>query len=327
MPTERSSTPSIPSGLPVAHARPQELVGPLVVATAGRGVAEVLEAARFLVSSIGMRPLVVAVHEPTFSYLPEVGLAPLLPELEEEQRKLLTEDVSNALERAGGGLSSWKLHVVTGPPSRTLARMASEVDASMVVMGIGRHAPLDRVFGAETTLQTIRLADRPVLAVAPGIRVPPRHVAVAVDFSPPSIKAAVEGLKLLTDGGKLSLVHVRPVGSWRPQLDDASRRSFDRRVSDLFSRLRTMLAAPSSVRVEKVVLDGSPAAEVVAFAKREGVDIIASGSSGLGFVDRMIMGSVATQILRRSTITVLVVPRPSPAEVERVEQQFVKAGV
>ena len=235
--------------------------------------------------------------------------------------------MSNALERAGDDVASWKLHVVTGPPSRTIARMAEEVDACMVVMGIGRHAPLDRVFGAETTLQTIRLADRPVLAVAPGIQMPPRHIAVALDFSPPSIKAAEEALKLLTDGGKLSLVHVRPVGSWRPQLDEASRRSFDRRMSDLFSRLRAMLAAPSSVSVEKVVLDGNPAAEVVAFAKREGVDIIASGSSGLGFVDRMIMGSVATQILRRSTITVLVVPRPSPAEVVRVEQEFLMAGV
>lgn len=318
MPTSQMAPSPAAERKPSPHAH----AGPLLVATAGRGAAEVLHAARFLAGRLGARPIVIAVHEPTIAYLPEVGMAPLLPELDQEQRALLREDVSNALEGAGGDAPGWRLEVVTGPPARTIARIAGEVDACMVVMGIGRHAPLDRVFGAETTLQAIRLADRPVLAVAPGADVPPRRVAVAVDFSPPSIKAAEEALALIAEGGTLSLVHVRPVGSWRPQLDEQSRRRFDRRVSDLFSRLRGMLSPSPSVTIEQVVLDGNPAAELVAFAKRGAADLIASGSSGLGFVDRLIMGSVATQILRRSTTSVLVVPRPSPAEVERLERRF-----
>lgn len=324
MPTPPTDDRSTLPGMAVSP--PRDSTGPLLVATAGRGAAEVLEVARFLVSRLAVRPLVVAVHEPTLAYLPEVGMSPLLPGLEEDQRALLREDVSKALEAAGGDASSWRLQVVTGPPARTVARMAGELDACAVVMGIGRHAPLDRVFGAETTLQTIRLADRPVFAVAPGVRVPPRHVAVAMDFSAPSIRAAEEALRLLADGGRLSLVHVRPVGSWRPQLDDQSRRRFDRRISDLFSRLRALLAAPPAVKVEKVVLDGSPAAEIVAFGRREGADLIATGTSGLGFVDRLIIGSVATQVLRRSTTSVLVVPRPSPAEVDRLERGFLGAA-
>ena len=86
MSTEHPSTPSEQSA---AHGRPRDFAGPLLVATAGRGAAEVLAAARFLVARLGVRPLVAAVHEPTLSYLPEVGLSPLLPELEEEQRTLL----------------------------------------------------------------------------------------------------------------------------------------------------------------------------------------------------------------------------------------------
>ena len=46
------------------------------------------------------------------------------------------------------------------------------------------------------------------------------------------------------------------------------------------------------------------------------------GSSGLGFFDRLMVGSAATRILRRATVTVLAVPRPSAAEVERIERQL-----
>ncbi len=305
-----------------------ESVGPLVVATAGPGAAAVIAAARFLSGRLGATPMVVAVHDPVFAYVPEVGMAPLLPELEAEQREILREDVVGALRAAGGDATSWTVAVTVGPPAPTIAHIARERGARMIVMGIGRRAPLDRFFGAETTLRVMRLADQPVFAVVSEFAGPPAHVAVAIDFSAPSVLAAEEALALLGGGGgTLSLVHVRQTDRrTRRAADDSVREMYQRRVTDLFRRLRAMLTVPSSITVRDVVLEGDPAPELVGFAEREGVDLIATGSSGMGFMDRLIVGSVATQILRRSEVSVLAVPRPSPAEVQRIERELVTRG-
>ena len=56
-------------------------------------------------------------------------------------------------------------------------------------MGIGRHRPLERLLGSETTLRAIRRASCPVLAVGPQFAAQLRNVVVAIDFSPASAKA------------------------------------------------------------------------------------------------------------------------------------------
>lgn len=305
-----------------------ESTGPLLVATTGPGAAAVIAAARFLSERLGATPMVVAVHDPVFAYVPEVGMAQLLPELEAEQREILREDVVAALRTAGVEATSWTVAVTVGPPAPTIAHIARERRARMIVMGIGRRAPMDRVFGAETTLRVIRLADQPVLAVVSDFAGPPQHVAVAMDFSAPSVRAAEEALVLLGDeGGTLSLVHVRQATRReRRAADDGVSEMYERKVADLFRRVRSVLVVPPSVTVREVVLEGDPAPELVDFVEREGADLLATGSSGMGFIDRLIIGSVATQLLRRSVVSVLTIPRPSAADVERIERQLVNMG-
>ncbi|HEY0969427.1 MAG TPA: universal stress protein [Gemmatimonadales bacterium] len=193
----------------------------------------------------------------------------------------------------------------------------------MIVMGIGRHAPMDRVFGSETALQTIRVADRPVLAVAPNFTGLPRRAVVAVDFSPASVRAVEEALSILDDGGKLSLVYVRPRDIDLVRLGDEIVSWYSgERVDELFDRLIAMLDVPPSVTIEQAVLAGEPSEQVMEHAERHGADLVAVGSSGLGFFDRLIVGSVATRILRRASVSVLVVPRPPATEVERIETEL-----
>ena len=50
------------------------------------------------------------------------------------------------------------------------------------------------------------------------------------------------------------------------------------------------------------------------FAKQEGIDAIAMATHGRGGLARLVMGSVATGVLQRATIPVLLV---SPAAVAR----------
>ncbi|HEX6629528.1 MAG TPA: universal stress protein, partial [Gemmatimonadaceae bacterium] len=143
-----------------------------------------------------------------------------------------------------------------------------------------------------------------------------------VDFSPASVRAAEEALALLADGGTLSLVHVRPHYEDLLEPGEAWDLDHDQRVSVLFERLIAGLERRPSVLVTTTVLGGDPAERVLALADREGADLVATGSSGLGFFERLIVGSVATRILRGSAVSVLAVPRPSPAEVELIERQL-----
>lgn len=301
----------------------QHPVGPLLVATAGRDAPPVILAARLVAEKVGAAVEVVAVVEPVPILLPGIGMDAMLPAMDAEQRRRLTVDVTESLRSGGVDDGEWPLEVVSGPAARTIARLAEERRSRMIVMGIGRHAPMDRLLGSETALQTIRLADRPVLAVSPVFGALPRHAAVAMDFSPASVRAAEEALALLVDGGTLSLVYVRPRDIDLVRVgDEVLSWQHGDQVNALFESVVTGLAVPASCKVRLEVVAGEPAEQVIEFAEREGVDLVATGSSGLGFFDRLIVGSVATRILRGASVSVLVVPRPSAAHVERIEQQL-----
>ncbi|MHB1223583.1 MAG: universal stress protein [Gemmatimonadaceae bacterium] len=306
----------------------QELAAPpLVVATNGdAAAAPVIAAARLVAGRLDAAPQVVAVSEPVVMYLPELAMTPLIPEMEAEQRARLVDGVTRVVRSDPDGARSWPIDVVIGSPGRTIARVARERRARMIVMGIGRHAPMDRVFGSETALMTIREADRPVLAVAPGSVGLPRYAVVGMDFSAASVLAAREALALLGEGGTLSLVHVRPPDDILRRVGDGTvRESYARGVADLFDRVVGALQVPATITVERVVLDGRPADQLLGYAEREHADLVATGSSGMGFLERLIVGSVATRIIRHSRVSVLVVPRPSAAELERIERKLTDA--
>ena len=67
------------------------------------------------------------------------------------------------------------------------------------------------------------------------------------------------------------------------------------------------LAAERSVPVEGEVVDGTPAAEIVAAAEEAGCDLIVMGTHGRGGLDRILLGSVAERVVRSSQVPVLTV--------------------
>ena len=55
---------------------------------------------------------------------------------------------------------------------------------------------------------------------------------------------------------------------------------------------------------------GSPAAEIVRFAKQRGIDLVVMGTHGRGFVAHAMMGSVAEKVVRTAPCPVLTVRHP-----------------
>ncbi len=209
---------------------------------------------------------------------------------------------------AAASTAEWPVDVLTGAPARILASEASRRGAAMLVMGIGRHNPLDRLFGAETTLATLREATVPVLAVSAEYSSCPRLAVVGLDFSNASVHAAELALRMVGPTGRLALVHVRPKFE-HPSADwQAWDVEYGRTLPPLFEKVRTQLAAPEGVIVETVTLRGDPAPALLAYAQQANADVIAVGTQHHSLMERLMVGSVATRVLRTSRCAVLAVP-------------------
>jgi nucleotide-binding universal stress UspA family protein len=61
------------------------------------------------------------------------------------------------------------------------------------------------------------------------------------------------------------------------------------------------------VNVESVLLEGHPADELIRYAEEEEMDIVIMGSLGMTGLDRLLLGSVAGNLVRHSKVPVMVV--------------------
>ena len=296
--------------------------GPVILATTADGESDApIVAARLLAEHLGTRLEVVSVLEP----LPGIGIgvemAPIPPTYEEDRRQILTDTVRQNVTSVLGTDARWGLHVTYGPTALAIAEAAKSWQAGMIVAGIGRHRPMDRIFGNEIALQVLRLSDRPVLAVAPGFTALPRRALAAVDFSPASVRALLALLPMLEEGATLTIVNVRPYLEWNQPVFDEWDLSVARGIGGMFERLREELRphVPAGVTIETRCLVGDTVEKILECADALDADIIAVGTHGPNFVERLLVGSIASGVLRRSTRTVLAAPTPPPAERVRIE--------
>lgn len=217
-----------------------------------------------------------------------------------------------ALMRQTPGTAAWKLRTAVGAPTDVINAFAQEEPHPMIVMGLGHHGRLDRLFGGETAVPVIKHARVPVLVVSPTVRELPTHAVVALDFSEASLSAALLAQRILAPGGLLTLAHV----SW---FEDTRSRPGD--LIDVYlvgARARLDAAArrlrrSTGGRVETVILTGTTAASVVAYARDKSCDLIALGGSEFGLADRLLLGSVRTAVLRTSPCSVLIAPPAAAA--------------
>jgi nucleotide-binding universal stress UspA family protein len=75
---------------------------------------------------------------------------------------------------------------------------------------------------------------------------------------------------------------------------------------------------PSSARcdstgIEYLLADGIPAEEIVKVASDRGCDLIVMGTHGRTGVGRLLLGSVAEEVMRKAPCPVLTLKHPLPA--------------
>lgn len=284
--------------------------GPIFVASDGTAVSHeaLFNAGRLASSALGGTIEVIGVCEPIPGVAAGMDVLPVPAELDEARRASMLDDLRRSVNIAAAGDPSWPISVLIGSPPRALAAEAERRGASLIVMGIGRHNPLDRLFGTETTLATLRESRVPLLAVGPNFPAVPSHAVVGLDFSVASIQAARLALQLLAPGGRLTLVHVRPRFE-HPSADwQAWDADYGRTLPPLFEKVGAQLDVPAGIIVETVTVRGDPAPALLAFAQQSNADLVAVGTQRHSFFERLVVGSVATRVLRTARVGVLAVP-------------------
>lgn len=224
-------------------------------------------------------------------------------EVETARRLELKRDVETQMQRTLGRIDA--IDLCDGDPARVIAQVARSADAAMIIAGLGRHRVTERLFGNETVLRLMRIAETPVFAAASTLKHRPRRIIAAIDFSETSVRATQLALQIAEPGATLFLTHVAPrdnqLYSW-----DAT---YKRNTREELAKLEQRLAAPAGIVVQHVLLQGDPATELLAYATSVDADLIATGSHGHGFVARLLIGSVATRLVRLSACSVLAVPK------------------
>ena len=203
---------------------------------------------------------------------------------------------------------AWPVVIRSGEPAREITSAASAMRSRLIVVGRGRHtSSIDRMFGGESVLQLVRLGDSPVLAADHSLSSLPRRVVVATDFSPFSLYAAQVAMTLVAPDAQVWLVHVAPAFDESvPFLRD--RAQLYRTQADAAAAAFDASLKKGNTTLESVVLSGKVSDRLLAFISEHRADMIVTASHGYGFLRRMLLGSVATTMIRRAPCSVLVVP-------------------
>jgi nucleotide-binding universal stress UspA family protein len=259
-------------------------LGNVLVATDGTESSDgAVRAAAMYARHSGASVTVLAVTEGLPLVAADYGI--LIPPIDEPpaRRAALLERVRTELQKLRLETGGWAIEVREGDPAATIG---------------------------ETALQTLRHARTPVLAVPPQFDRPPRRAVIATDFTVASVAAARTALSLFDSLDQVYLVHVSPALELQPDAVAAWMAVFGEGITPAFERVTAEIGAPDSVAVETVTRTGKASREILQFAREKEADLIVTGNRGAGLVERVLVGSTATGIIRGAQCAVLAVPAP-----------------
>jgi len=203
--------------------------------------------------------------------------------------------------------------VVVGHPTEAILDAAETSEAGLVVLAAHPRGRLARFLRRSLAEQVARYAPVPVLTVAgPPTAAPPTfdRILLATDGGESARHARWWAFGLARAFGAtvsgLYVVETR-LGSSGGLRDLLERRG------DAVAREIRVQGARTGVEVDTATREGDPAHEIPAFAAERGVDLIVLGTHGRMGLDRLVMGSVATSVVRTADRPVLTV-RPTPRE-------------
>lgn len=135
------------------------------------------------------------------------------------------------------------------------------------------------------------------------------------DFSVSSEYAFRLACSLARDhGSKLMILHV--VATLGPEQvtygEAVSRLEPETHQAKLWEEVRRLRPADAAIPFEHLLAEGDPSTEIIATAARLDCGLIVMGTHGRTGLDRLLMGSVAEQVMRKAPCPVLTARAPAP---------------
>lgn len=275
----------------------------------------------------GLAVRVVAVAEEMPDWLAMPGEAvPYIDLAAADQR--VAADLTTALEAAKATLAKAGLEaeavLLRGRPSTQIAQEAEAFGADLVVVGSRGRGPFRSMLLGSVSAEVVDVVAAPVLVARSATLGP---VIVAEDGS----DGARRAVELLLSCPTLVAGGVRVVSvAATPQLSFIGLEPMTAEVADMWAQTRDAVIETSHklsaatadrfrehhIAVEVATPEGDPAHALVAEAREHGVGLIAMGSRGQTGLTRLVLGSVARNVLLHAPCSVMIVKAP-PAVAEK----------
>jgi nucleotide-binding universal stress UspA family protein len=268
----------------------------------------------------GSEVRVVAVVEPSASWMPAMPvMSPrLVPSPEIESR--IVEDLESQVAEVVGRLQSAQVEatgvVLRGRPATVLIDEARAFGADLVVTGSRGHGPIASLVLGSVSGELVEAAPQPVL-VAKGSAA--GRVLFASDGSP-SARHAEEILATWPIFARAAVRVVSVAEVMRPWHTGIAPMMYAEVVDDYAKDLESArsehesVAAQAAARLQAAdrtadatLRVGDAAAEILEEASTWRADLVVLGSRGLTGLSRIVLGSVARNVLQGSQSSVLIV--------------------
>ena len=208
---------------------------------------------------------------------------------------------------------------VDGQPGRQIVERAAALHADAVVLGTHGRSGVERLMLGSVADRVLRRAPCPVMTVPPGAPASPAfsRLLCATDLSPTADRALAAALAVVErSGGRLLVLHALEMPDLPgdiPGCPDYDVEEFWKAYRDRSCRwIEASIPEPLRARcmVETVMAVGKAHHEILRRARDGGCDLIVLGTQGRGAFERLLLGSTAEQVVRRSPCAVLTV-RPA----------------
>jgi nucleotide-binding universal stress UspA family protein len=288
--------------------------------SAGAGEAAALTAAIPWPSDSVLR--VVSVIEPMLAPIsgPWDRAAAISPELEAAITASADETLREAVERLGSSGRSVHGEVLLGRAASAIIDQARDFHADLVILGSRGHGAIATLLLGSVSSEVVDHAPCPVLVARRGTL---SRAVFATDDSPSAQAAeAVLARWPIFAGLPIRVLSVAEVV--HPWTTGIAPTMYGQVLDGYAAELREskvqhqQIAAEAATRLresgrsaDSEMRDGDAAGEIVAAAEQGQADLIVLGSRGRTGLTRLLLGSVARNVLSGSTASVLVVHEPT----------------
>ncbi|HMN35628.1 MAG TPA: universal stress protein [Chiayiivirga sp.] len=208
------------------------------------------------------------------------------------------------------------VRVEEGRVNETLARVAAEEGAGLIVTGIARSESLGRTVLGSTVDWLVRHATVPVLVVRDRTRGAYRNIVLASDFSP-SARLALERAAGLFAGVPMTVFNAFEVpflGMMDPKAQSAIAQGREAATREGQEFLASAALDPSPREAIRLHVEhGEPVRLTYEYARDHEADLIVLGTHGRSALFDILIGSIARRILETAATDILLVRNPAAA--------------